>query len=227
MENIVFVVIPAYNEAQIISDVIAEVFSAGNYSVIIVDDGSCDGTYEQATTCEGVIALRHRINRGKGAATKTGIVAAKRLGADVVVTMDGDGQHDPSDIKALIQPIIDGNCDVVLGTRPRKTGEMPYIKIIANKIGNLVTWLLYGLHVSDSQSGFRAYSRYASGVIDTKADKYEYDSKVIREINNNKLRFKEIPIQVRYTEYSMGKAQKQGFINGLKTLIRMIWGMIV
>lgn len=153
-------------------------------------------------------------------------MAAHRLGADVVVTMDGDGQHDPSDIHKLIKPILTEKYDVTLGTRPREVGEMPRIKIIANKIGNLVTWLLYGLHVSDSQSGFRAYSRYAISVIDTKADKYEYDSKVIREIKNNRLNYIEIPIKVRYTEYSMGKPRKQGFVNGLITLARMIWSLI-
>jgi len=227
MSKKVTIVIPAYNEAEVIADVIEEVQAAGAYQIIVVDDGSRDNTYDTAASYPGIIALRHKINRGKGAATKTGIVAANRLGADMVVTMDGDGQHDPTDIEALIRPIVDGSCDVVLGTRPKVKGEMPVIKIIANKIGNLVTWLLYGLHVSDSQSGFRAYSRYAATIIDTKADKYEYDSKVIREINNNRLRFAEVPIQVRYTEYSMGKPQKQGFVNGLKTLVRMIWSMLV
>ena len=224
---VVIVVVPAYNEAKVIADVIREVTAAGEYQVVVVDDGSRDDTFAVANSCGGAWVLRHRINRGKGAATKTGIVAANRLGADIVVTLDGDGQHDPNDIKALIQPILDGECEVVLGTRPKVKGEMPVIKIIANKIGNIVTWLLYGIHVSDSQSGFRAYSHYAATIIDTKADKYEYDSKVIREINNNRLKFTEVPIQVRYTEYSMNKPQKQGFINGLKTLVRMIWGMIV
>jgi UDP-N-acetylglucosamine---dolichyl-phosphate N-acetylglucosaminyltransferase len=227
MQSTVYVVIPAYNESQVISDVIKETQAAGDYSIIVVDDGSKDTTYDDVATCRGVIALRHKINRGKGAATKTGIVAANRLGAEIIVTMDGDGQHDPSDIKALVQPIINGKCDVVLGTRPKRNGDMPFIKIIANNIGNLITWILYGIHVSDSQSGFRAYSRYAANIIDTKADKYEYDSKVIREINNNRLKYLEVSIKVRYTEYSMGKPQKQGFINGMKTLVRMIWDMLV
>ncbi len=227
MGSIVAIVIPAFNESAVIADVVGAIRTAGDYMIVVVDDGSRDETYTAAASCAGVVALRHRINRGKGAATKTGIVAANRLGADIVVTMDGDGQHDPADIAALVQPILDGGYDVVLGTRPRVKGEMPFIKIVANRIGNIVTWLLYGIHVSDSQSGFRAYSHYAATIIDTKADKYEYDSKVIREINNNRLRFTEVPIQVRYTEYSMGKAQKQGFINGIKTLVRMIWGMLV
>jgi UDP-N-acetylglucosamine---dolichyl-phosphate N-acetylglucosaminyltransferase len=223
----VAVVIPAYNEASVIADVIREVAASGNYLVVVVDDGSKDATYAIANNAPGVVALRHKINRGKGAATKTGIVAALRLNADIVVTMDGDGQHDPGDIEALIAPIKNGEYDVVLGTRKRLKGEMPLIKIVANRIGNLVTWLFYGIHVSDSQSGFRAYSRFAASIIDTKADKYEYDSKVIREINNNRLRFVEVPIKVRYTAYSMGKPQKQGFINGLRTLFRIVWGMLV
>jgi glycosyltransferase involved in cell wall biosynthesis len=227
MTKKIFVVVPAFNEAGVIADVIREVRAAGDYDIVVVDDGSKDDTYAQAASCPGVVAVRHKINRGKGAATKTGIVAANKLGADIVVTIDGDGQHDPLDIENLIQPIRGGECEVVLGVRRKKKGEMPLLKIIANKIGNLVTWLFYGIHVSDSQSGFRAYSRYAAGIIDTKADKYEYDSKVIREINNNRLSFKEVPIRVRYTEYSMGKAQKQGFINGIRTLSRMVWDIFV
>lgn len=227
MSVMVVVVVPAYNEAKVIAAVIGEIQAAGDYHIVVVDDGSKDGTFQAAASCTGVVVLRHRINRGKGAATKTGIVAANRVGADIVVTVDGDGQHDPTDIEALVAPIQRGQCDVVLGCRPKVPGEMPFIKIVANKIGNIVTWLFYGIHVSDSQSGFRAYSRFAATIIDTKADKYEYDSKVIREINNNRLKFVEVPIKVRYTEYSMGKPQKQGFINGLKTLVRMIWGMLV
>ncbi|EKD36927.1 MAG: glycosyl transferase family protein [uncultured bacterium] len=227
MKNSVYVVVPAFNEAQVITDVIREVQSAGDYNIVVVDDGSKDNTCQTAASCPGVVALCHKINRGKGAATKTGIVAAHKLGADIVVTIDGDGQHDPLDIEELIRPIIQGECEVVLGVRRRKKGEMPFLKIIANKIGNTITWFLYGIHVSDSQSGFRAYSRYAAGIIDTKADKYEYDSKVIREINNNRLSYREVPIKVRYTEYSMGKTQKQGFVNGIRTLVRMIWDMLV
>ena len=226
-QNAVFVVIPVFNESEVIQSVIDEVLATGPYEIIVVDDGSADQTYQVAKENKNINALRHRINRGKGAAVKTGIAAANLLEADIVVTMDGDGQHDPEDIAALIQPIMNGDCDVVLGSRRTDTGEMPWIKVVANKIGNVVTWLFCGMLVSDSQSGFRAYSHFATRIIDTKADKYEYDSKVIREINNNRLKYTEVPIQVRYTEYSMGKAQKQGFVNGIKTVIRIVWGMLV
>lgn len=222
----IYIVIPAYNEEKVISNVIGEIQSAGYGNIIVVDDGSADNTQKEAKKGENVIALRHKINRGKGAATKTGIVAAKLLGADIIVTMDGDGQHDPGDITRLIKPIADGQCDVVLGSRLKNTQGMPFYKIIQNHFGNIVTWYLYGLYVTDSQSGFRAYSRRAAESINTKGDRYEYDSEIIREIYVYKLKFKEVPIKVRYTEYSMGKMQKQGFINGLKTLYKMVWNMI-
>ena len=221
-----WIVLPAYNEAKIIRDVVKEIQDAGYRKIIIVDDGSHDDTYEVARSIPDVIALRHKINRGKGAATKTGIEAAKHLGVEIVVTMDSDGQHNPTDIVELIKPIQEGACHVVLGTRLKNPKGMPWYKILANHIGNAFTWYIYGLWVSDSQSGFRAYSRHAVDLINTRTDRYEYDSEVIREIYLHKLRYAQIPIEVRYTEYSMGKIQKQSFANGLKTLYKIIWNMI-
>ena len=220
-----WIVLPAYNEETVIKDVIREIQAAGYRNIIVVDDGSHDQTFEKAKEMD-VIALRHPINRGKGAATKTGIEAAKLLGAGIIVTMDSDGQHNPADIARLIEPIQKNHCDVVLGTRLKNPKGMPWYKIIANHIGNAITWYFYGLYVSDSQSGFRAYSRHASELINTKTDRYEYDSEVIREIYLYKLKYREVPIEVRYTEYSMGKIQKQGFINGLKTFYKIIFNLV-
>lgn len=220
-----FVVIPAYHEATVIQEVITDIRNTGYHNIIVIDDGSVDDTFEKARAT-GVTVLRHKLNRGKGAATKTGIEAAKLLGADIIVTMDGDGQHNPADIVRLIEPILKDHCDVALGTRLKNPAGMPWYKILANHIGNAVTWYLYGLYVTDSQSGFRAYSRHATELINTRTDRYEYDSEVIREIYTYKLKYQEVPIEVRYTEYSMGKVQKQGFWNGIKTLYRMIWNLI-
>ena len=112
--NSVWVVVPAYHEASVIASVIEEIRRAGYQNIIVVDDGSADQTCTVAQSC-GVIALRHRLNRGKGAATKTGIEAAKLLGAEIIVTMDGDGQHDPTDIEKLVNPIRNRKAEVVLG----------------------------------------------------------------------------------------------------------------
>ncbi len=221
----VWIVIPAYNEEAVIASVIADIRAAGYDNILVVDDGSKDATFKVAQK-SGAVAIRHRLNRGKGAATKTGIEAAKLLGADIVVTIDGDGQHNPEDIQNLIFPIQNRKADVVLGTRLKDPKGMPWYKIAHNWIGNAIVWYLYGLWVSDSQSGFRAYSQKAMQMIDTKTDRYEYDSEVIREIRKHRLKFSEVPIEVRYTEYSMGKLYKQSFLTGIKTVSRMIFHML-
>jgi glycosyltransferase involved in cell wall biosynthesis len=217
----IYILIPAFNEETVIRDVIKEVRDSGYQNIIIVDDGSADNTQAVAQKEEGVVALRHAINRGKGAAVKTGIEAAKMLDADIVITIDGDGQHNPADIAKMLELINQGN-DVVLGSRLKNPKGMPVWKIAANHFGNFCTWSIYGLWVTDSQSGFRAYSKKAIDSIETKTDRYEYDSEVIREIHRNKLKFIETPIEVRYTEYSMNKVHKMNLKNGFKTLIKMM-----
>jgi glycosyltransferase involved in cell wall biosynthesis len=172
------------------------------------------------------LVINHQINRGKGAATKTGLEASKLLTADIVVTLDGDGQHRPSDINKLISPIINGHCDVALGTRLKKKNQMPTHKIMSNYVANFVTWVFFGLWVSDSQSGFRAYSSLALTNISTSADAYDYESEVIREIRKHRLVYKEVPIGVHYTDYSMSKPNKQNTFNGIKTLYKIIWKVI-
>ncbi|MDD3607939.1 MAG: glycosyltransferase family 2 protein, partial [Candidatus Moranbacteria bacterium] len=183
----IFIVIPAYNEEKVIADVVLDIQNHGYENIIIVDDGSQDNTYEKVRSIDGVVALKHKINRGKGAATTTGIEAAKVLGAEIIVLMDGDGQHKSADIEKLITPIIEKETEIVLGCRPKEKNKMPLTRIVFNHIGNAVTWFLCGLSVKDSQSGFRAFSRNAVEIIKTKADRYEYESDVIRQIYKNKL----------------------------------------
>jgi glycosyltransferase involved in cell wall biosynthesis len=216
----IVVVIPVFNEESVIGEVLHEIQRAGYRRIVVVDDGSTDQTCRTAQKVDGVIVVRHFINRGKGAAMKTGIEAAKILGADGVVTLDGDGQHDPGDIVRMVDLVSEGY-DVVLGTRVMAPGSMPPWKILANKSGNFFTWLIYGLWVTDSQSGFRAFSRRAVERIETRTDRYEYDSEVIREIRHHRLRYIEMPIAVRYTAYSQSKAARQTLTNGVKTLFRM------
>jgi glycosyltransferase involved in cell wall biosynthesis len=218
----IYIIIPAFNEELVIQDVISEIKYAGYQNIIVIDDGSADNTYGKSAEIEGVIALKHFLNRGKGAAVKTGIEATKKLGVDIAITLDGDGQHNPRDISKMLQLINKAGKDVVLGTRLKNPQGMPLYKIIANYIGNFFTWIIYGLWVTDSQSGFRAYSKNAINLIETRTDRYEYDSEVIREISRHKLSYAEVPIEVRYTEYSMNKQHKMNFANGLKTLIKMI-----
>ena len=222
MENLsekVVVVLPAFNEAEVIEQVVSDIRMAGFDDIVVVDDGSEDETHARASK-GGAIAARHLINRGKGAAVRTGTDVAKSLEADIIVTMDGDGQHNPHEIRPMVELIKNGH-DVVLGTRMKNTKGMPPTRILANFAGNILTWILFGIWISDSQSGFRAYSRKALEAIDTKSDRYEYDSEVAREIKLNQLKYTELPIEALYSQYSTNKKNKQNFTNGIKTIIKM------
>jgi UDP-N-acetylglucosamine---dolichyl-phosphate N-acetylglucosaminyltransferase len=217
----VFILIPAYLEEPSIKTVIEDLRNCGYHNIIAIDDGSTDQTYDEALKCDGVYIARHLINRGKGAAIRTGIEIAKKLKAQSVVTFDADGQHDPDDIKKLLE-ILEKGYDVALGVRSFDPTRMPRSKIIANTIANIVTWLLFGVHTSDSQSGLRAYNRRALDLIDTKADRYSYEPEVLKEIKRHNLSYQEVSINTIYTRHSSSKSERQGFITGLKTLFKLI-----
>jgi len=225
MNSNICIVIPAYNEEAVIGEVVKGIINCGYKDIIVIDDGSTDHTYDNARNA-GATAYRHKINRGKGAAVKTGLIASKITKAQVVVTMDGDGQHDPLDINKVIEPIVSGNIDVVLGTRMFIFKDISFHKVLANKMANFLTRVLTGMWVSDSQSGFRAFDVKALDVLHDVGDKYEYDSEIIRQIARNGLKCKEVPIRVYYTEYSLNKKHKQGIVNGVKTVYRLVWNII-
>ena len=217
----ILIVIPAYNEEKMIGKVIFDIKKEGYKNIVVVDDGSEDKTADLAKK-EGATVLRHILNRGKGAAVKTGLEYAKSKKADIVVTFDGDGQHNPKDIKKMIKKINDGY-EVVLGSRfLNKKNKMPLFNRLANFFANFLVFLVYEFWTSESQSGFRAYSKKVLNLIDISSDRYEFDSEVIREIACHKLKVTEVSIDVFYTSYSLSKKQKQNFINGIKTLIKII-----
>jgi len=218
------VVVPAYNEETVIGKVVRGIINCGYKNVIVVDDGSTDRTF-QIASASGAAVYRHKINRGKGAAVKTGLMAAQMGHAKIVVTIDGDGQHDPLDISLITQPLISGLADVVLGARSMDKGEMPLIKVYLNKVGNFFIRVMTGVAVLDSQSGFRAYNAKVLDCLYDVGDKYEYDSEIIRQIRRYGLRFKEVPIRVYYTKYSTSKVHRQSLENGIKTSVRMIWNI--
>jgi glycosyltransferase involved in cell wall biosynthesis len=221
------IILPAYCEGKVIKKVIKDIQKEGYKNIIVIDDGSTDNTYAQAKST-GVIVLKHPINRGKGAATQTGIDAAKLLDADIIVTMDSDGQHNPKDIKKLIQPIKNNKADVVIGSRMINNKDMPKSRVIMNKIANLITYLFFGIMATDSQSGFRAYNKKAYNSVYTYLDRYEFESEMLGQIKNAKLRVKEVPIKVIYTDYSkskykhMNEFSAQGLFNGIKMVVRLV-----
>ena len=205
------VVIPAYNESQVIGQVLETLPSKlpkiRKITPLVVDDNSSDNTKEMAEK-HGAVCVSHPLNLGAGGATITGFEAAKLLDADIVVTMDADGQHDSQDMAALIQPIINKKADVVLGSRlVSRKGNMPFYKVIGNNVMNVITFVFFGMWVSDSQSGYKAFSRSALDKIDLTTSGYEFCSEIIGEIKKNKLRYVEVPIASIYTDYSRSKGQ--------------------
>ena len=219
MEARVIIVVPAYNEERTIVGVIRGLKGRGFTRIIVVDDNSSDRTSELARN-EGVILLRHILNRGLGGALGTGIKAALCFKPEVIVTFDADGQHDPDDILRLLEPIEKGEVDAVIGSRMQDIGGMPWFRRIANRLANLVTYLFFGIWTTDSQSGLRAFSRNAAGRLQIMTSGMEVSSEMIAEIARNGLRCKEVPIKAIYTEYSLSKGQN--FRLGLETLVKLI-----
>ena len=213
------VVIPAYNEERTIVEVIRGLKQHGFTRLIVVDDGSSDCTGELASR-EGAIRLRHILNRGLGGALGKGISAALRLGAEIIVTFDADGQHDPNDIARLLQPIAAGEAEVVIGSRMWDPRGMPYRRRLANWLANVVTYLLFGGWTTDSQSGLRVFSRRAATRMQLRTTGMEVSSEIIAETVRHRLKWEEIPVQAIYTDYSLSKGQS--FTVGLQTLMKLI-----
>lgn len=217
----IFVVLPAYNEEKTIAKVMEDLMKMG-FEVVVVDDGSKDNTYNIASNIiqennHGFIC-KHLLNRGLGAALRTGIEASLMEDPDVIVTFDADGQHDPQDILNVSKPIINGDADVVVGKRNFR--EMPLSKKLGNQIMNLITLIFYGIKVNDSQSGLRAFNRKAAESIMINARDYGVSSEIVGEVKRHNLKFKEVTIKTIYTEYSMTKGTN--LAEGLKILTKLI-----
>ena len=220
MHGGILIVIPAYNEEQTIIQAIRDLKVHGFREIIVVDDGSGDRTAELAEG-EGIVLYRHVVNRGLGVALGTGIEAALRLGAEVIVTFDADGQHLAEDVPRLVEPILGKEADVVIGSRTLDRAGMPFIRRVGNVGCNLITWAMFGVRTSDSQSGLRAFSRKAAEALDLRSNEMEVSSEIFWEIKRNDLKFQEVPIRPIYTAYSLSKGQS--LLGGLMMLRNLIW----
>lgn len=197
-----FIVIAAYNEGKSISKVIAGLKKAGYNNIVVVDDGSKDNTYDVALNA-GATVLQHVVNRGQGAALKTGIDYSLLNGAELVVTFDADGQHRVEDLKAMIAPVKSGKFDVALGSRFLRSTKMPFFRKLTLKIAIFIVWFFYGVKMTDAHNGFRVMSRKAAKMINISSDKMEHASQIVEEIHRKGLKYKEVPITILYTDYAL------------------------
>lgn len=216
-------IIPAYNEATRVGNVITAVQKYVD-AVIVVDDGSTDDTGAVGRAA-GALVVRHGENSGAGAATMTGIEAARRMGATSVVTLDADEQHDPTDIPRLLEPVLQDTADIVFanrfGRRPdRKPNRIPAIRRIFNGLGNVVTLVATGKWVQDSQSGYKVIGPRALKQIDLRMRGFEFCTEIIREAAQHNWRIAQVPAKVMYSEYTLAKGQSFG--NGVKTAMKIL-----
>lgn len=220
MRGKVFVVIPAYNEEFMIDKVIKDLKKHNYKNIVVVDDGSSDKTYEAASKHK-IHVLKHVINLGQGAALKTGIDYALLQGADIIVTFDADGQHQAKEIERMINPIKKKEVEVTLGSRFLSDGsKIPALRRLYLKIGVLVLFVMYGIKLTDSHNGFRAFSRKALQKIELRANQMEHASEIPEQIKKKRIKFKEIPVNIRYTDYSIKHGQKSS--NAFKIFFKMI-----
>lgn len=214
-----FIVIPAYNEEKNISRVIEGLKSNGYNNIVVVDDGSKDKTYEVAKKT-GVYTLRHVINRGQGAALQTGVDFALIKKAEIIVHFDADGQHNPEQIKDLMMPIINKQADVCLGSRFLSKQKIPQSRKLILSGGKVIIRAMYGIKLTDVHNGFRALSRDAAKKIKIRGDGMEHASEILEQIKKKKLKYKEVPVIINYSDETLRKGQKNS--NAIRILFKMI-----
>lgn len=219
-----YVIIAAYNEASAIEGVARGVLEYVDH-VVVVDDGSRDATFEAAGRVTPHV-LRHAINRGQGAALQTGIDYALRRGAEYLVTFDADGQHQAEDLPAMIGPIAAGECDITLGSRFLGEAEnVPMTRRWMLRLGVVFTWLTSGKRLTDTHNGFRAFSRRAAERIHITLDGMAHASELLDQVVSCGLPFREVPVRIRYTEYSLAKGQSSR--GALRIVMQYLLGRVI
>lgn len=211
-----FVVIAAFNEVASIEPVAREV-RAIFPNVVVVDDGSTDGTFDVARRSAKYV-LRHVINRGQGAALQTGIEFALRHGARFILTFDADGQHRVEDIPAMLEPIWRGECEITLGSRfLGQAVNIPATRRNILRLAVLFTKIVNRVKLTDAHNGLRAFSRRAAETIHITMDRMAHASELIDQIRLSGLPFREVPVEIRYTVYSLAKGQSS------RGALRIVW----
>jgi len=206
----VVIVMPAHNEEKTVGTIVQACKKYG--TVVVVNDASADRTTEIAKKA-GAIVITHKVNRGLGAALRTGFAQALKLNCDVIITIDSDGQHLPEDTPRFVEKIQEGY-DFVLGARD--LSKYPLIKRIGNFFLNAATNIIAGTNLKDTESGYRAFRKEALKKLTLKAERYEIAAEIIKEVGRNKLKAANIPI--KSPVYVKGVGVKDGIKNFLYIL---------
>jgi len=223
------IVIPAYNEADTVAALVGRVRAAvPDAEIIVVNDGSTDGTAEQLAEFMGrdpdVTVLTHEANRGKGAALRTGFGAAT---GDVILVQDADLEYDPKDYGRLLEPIVAGEADVVYGSRflggPHRV--LFFWHAVGNKLLTLLSNMLTNLNLTDMETGYKVFRKSVLDSITIRSDRFGFEPEITAKVAKKGYRIYEVPIQYHGRTYEEGK--KVTWRDGVKALATMVWYRLV
>ena len=202
-----YITIPLYNDEKMILKVIKSLKNKGYNNIVVVDDGSKDNGYEVVKKNTDVIVVKHIINRGQGAALQTGMEIAIEKGAKYIVNFDSDGQHDVKDLDHMLETLIEGKYDIVLGSRFLQENTIPLKKRILLKGGIIFTYLLSNIWLTDVHNGLRVMTAETAKKLNIQHDRMEHASEILDKIKVLNLKYTEVPVTIHYTKYSMSKGQ--------------------
>jgi glycosyltransferase involved in cell wall biosynthesis len=201
--NGLYVIVPAYNEAKNIGEVLHAIIPYTD-NIIVVDDGSEDNTTEEARKVSlNIIVVRHEMNKGKGGALRTGCDEAVRRGAKILALMDSDCQHLAEDMQKLVSKLIEGNFDIVFGIR-KFNRNMPLLMKFGNQLLTFLVNIFSNTNLADTQSGLRVFTSMAYEKIKWRENNYSVETEMILNVGKNNLKYEIVGIQTIYREKYKG-----------------------
>lgn len=220
------VIIPAYNEALTIEEIIAKVHSTPYVKeIIVVDDGSMDGTRQILETSpgikpKGVKVIYHDRNQGKGAALRTGFASVT---GDIVIIQDADLETDPGDYPILLEPILDGKADVVYGSRflQGRAGGAPLLLYAGNRFLTLFTNILFGTRLTDMETGYKVFRSRVLDGLTIRSNRFGFEPEFTAKAAKRGLRIAEVPVSYQARTYSQGK--KITWKDGIRAIVALLW----
>lgn len=221
------VIIPVYNHERTIAEVVEEALKLG-WPVYVVDDGSTDGTYERIKDVPGIRIIRHKENRGKGAAILSGFTAAVPA-ADWAVTVDADGQHHPEDARNLIAAVSGGRPIVVGKRHGMDDRNVPWKSRFGREFSNFWVRISGGPDIADTQSGFRLYPLPEALRLPVKARRFQFEVEILARAKRGGIPVLEVPVRVTYQPEGERVSHYRGFVDFMRnsaTFTRLIFGRI-